>query len=194
MALIRNGKQPTEIYRDGKQVHQVYRNGKLVWYRYFPVGYQIKIGTHETGYNEYGYLSSPPRYSTGQDMEFGVNVIFNDNIADKLSLDSKVKVMYATSRYTSNPTNPDGNSRYYAKEPIPVSFIRSDNSSLSDKITWYLDENYNNYFRSAQISKVGVNVDGGKTANNFVFSFDVDDYHATDDEIGEYDYVVLTIV
>lgn len=199
MGLYRNGKQPREIYRNGNQIKQIYRNGKLVWYRYFPTGYQLKIGTSYTGLTQYGEIyPNEANIGTGWADSSGVRVDLKDDVADKLPPNGAVKIVYYTSRYSNNPTSIDDTSAYYAKQTIPISFIKSSKSEKLISITWYLEDSYKNYFSTEYLDKdipysSSYNPQA-KYANNFEFSFAKNKDPNAYDTMGTYDYVVLTIV
>lgn len=56
-----NGKKVKAAYINGKEILQIYDSGKLVWYKYFPKGYELIIGwvDNYTDNDDHLYLDRP---------------------------------------------------------------------------------------------------------------------------------------
>lgn len=196
MAIYIRGAEPKEIYRAGRQTKQVYKNGRLVWYRYYPNGYQIKIGTDESGYTKFGSLGYSREIITGNvSIGTGAKVVLKDEVINKLPPTGSVKLSYATSRYISNPTSSNDNAIYYSNGLIPVSFIKPGKLLDPINISWFLEPDFRNLFSNATIYKSDIsNIDSTILPNSFDFGFDINKYPDDNDSIGTYDYVILTIM
>lgn len=99
-----NGKKVKAAYINGKEVLQIYDSGKLVWYKYFPKGYELIIGwvDNYTDKDDHLYLDRPPviigsgdNSTTWGDADYtNTGIFLSDETLKKFSPNKTINLKY----------------------------------------------------------------------------------------------------